>query len=478
MPDRLSQPATVVGSGPNGLAAAIVLARAGVQTTLIEARATVGGGMRSAELTRPGFVHDVCSAAHPMGVSSPIFQELPLQAHGLEWVHAPAPLAHAFEDGRCVLLHRSVEETARQFEARDARRYQRIAAPLASHWPALARELLAPIHVPRRPLLFARFGLIAPWPATLAARTLFRDPLARALFAGIAAHSILPLERAGSAAVGWVLALAGHGAGWPIARGGSQRIADALASYFRSLGGRIVTDTVVTSLDELNPAGLILLDVTPRQFARLAGDRLPPHYRRSLARYRYGPGVFKMDWALDGPIPWRSEACAKAATVHIGGTLEEVAEAERAPWQGRIAERPFVLLTQPSLFDATRAPAGGHTAWAYCHVPHGCAEDASARIEAQIERVAPGFRQRVLGRSVRDPAALEHDNANLVGGDIAGGVADLRQLFLRPTPSLYRTPLPGVYLCSSSTPPGGGVHGTCGYHAAQCALRDAGATPH
>lgn len=475
VPSRLSKPAYVVGSGPNGLTAAIVLALAGVAVTLIEARPTLGGGARSAALTLPGFVHDICSAAHPMAVSSPAFDSFPLQEHGLDWIQPPAALAHPLEDGSALLLHRSVDETARQFGPDEAR-YRRLLTPLTTRWPALAQEILAPLHLPAHPLLLARFGALAAWPATWAARALFKTAGARAFFAGIAAHSILPLEQAGSGAFGWVLAVAGHAAGWPIARGGSQSLTNALAAYFQSLGGRIVTDTTIRSLDELPHAGLVLLDITPRQLLRLAGDRLPARYRARLARYRYGPGVFKMDWALDAPIPWRAEACAQAATVHVGATLEEIAASERAPWQGRTEPQPFVLVTQPSLFDPSRAPAGRHTAWAYCHVPHGATEDASARIEQQIERFAPGFRDRILARSVLTPAALEQHNPNLIGGDISGGAADLRQLFLRPTPSLYRTPLAGVYLCSSSTPPGGGVHGMCGYHAAQQALSDAHAT--
>ena len=462
--------AFVVGSGPNGLTAAIVLARAGFGVTVLEAQPTTGGGTRSAELTLPGFVHDVCSAVHPMALSSPVFRSFPLREHGLDWIQPDAALAHPFDDGTSVLVDVSVDQTAARFGA-DEKRYRRILKPLTERWAHLTEDLLAPLHVPRHPLTMARFGLLAPWPATFAARTAFRTREARALFAGMAAHSILPLEAAASAAFGWVLLIAAHAVGWPIARGGSQKIADALTSYLNSLGGRVLANSPVDSLDQLERDALVLCDVTPRQLLRIAGSRLPDPYRRRLERYRYGPGVFKIDWVLDGPIPWTSAGCARSATVHLGGTLEEIAESERAPWQGRVHERPFVLLAQPSLFDASRAPAGKHTAWAYCHVPNGSPEDMTDRIEAQVERFAPGFRGRILARHAMNPAEMERHNANLAGGDIGGGSADFRQLFLRPTAATYRTPARGLYLCSASTPPGGGVHGMCGYHAAMAALR-------
>jgi phytoene dehydrogenase-like protein len=461
----------VVGSGPNGLTAAILLARAGMPTTLIEAQPTIGGGTRSAHLTLPGFVHDICSAVHPLALSSPAFASFPLAEHGLEWIHPPVPLAHPLEDGSSALLHRSVERTAKEL-GKDGAIYRRLVNPLVFRWNELAGELLAPLHAPKHPLLLARFGLLAPWPATLTARALFRNAATRTLFAGIAAHSILPLEKIGSGAFGWFLGIAAHAVGWPIPRGGSQQIANALASYFESLGGRIVTNTPVRSLHELADAGVILLDVTPRQLLAIARDRLPDRYCRKLESYRYGPGVYKMDWALNGPIPWKSGDCTQAATVHLGATLEEIAASERASWNGVIHDRPFVLVVQPSLFDSTRAPVGKHTAWAYCHVPNGSTADVSEQIEAQVERFAPGFKSRILARSIMKPAEMELHNANLVGGDITGGAAYLRQLFLRPTRSLYRTPAPNLYLCSSSTPPGGGVHGMCGYHAARMALRD------
>jgi phytoene dehydrogenase-like protein len=465
--------AYVIGSGPNGLTAAIVLARAGIRTTVLEAQPTLGGGARSAELTLPGFIHDVCSAVHPLAISSPVFKTFPLAEHGLAWIHPELPLAHPLDGGTAAVLDRSIDATIARLGV-DRAAYERTFRPLAQRWDDLMRETLAPVHVPRHPFLLARFGLLAPWPAMAVARSLFRTAEAQALFAGNAAHSVLPLERAGSAAFGLILTLSGHAAGWPIPRGGSQRIADALVSYFESLGGTVVRNAEVRSLQDVKDASIVMCDVTPRQLLNIAGDRLPESYNRNLAGFRYGPGVFKVDWALDAPIPWTADECARAGTVHIGGTLGEIAAAERAPWTGARCERPFVLLAQPSLFDATRAPAGKHTAWAYCHVPHASSEDMTARIEAQVERFAPGFRARILARSVMRPADLERHNANLVGGDITGGTQDLRQLFLRPTPSLYRTPVRGLYLCSSSTPPGGGVHGMCGYHAARRALRDMG----
>jgi phytoene dehydrogenase-like protein len=467
MPDAI-----VVGSGPNGLAAAIALARAGLSVRVLEAGDTIGGGTRSAELTLPGFVHDVCSAIHPLAVASPFLRTVPLEAHGVEWIEPPAALAHPFDDGTAAMLERSPEATGETLGA-DGRRYGMLVAPLVSNADGLLDDLLGPARVPAHPFALARFGIAGALPAASLARTAFRGPRARGFLAGLAAHSMLPLTRVPSAAFGLVLALLGHAVGWPLARGGSQAIADALASYLRSLGGEIETGRNVASLAELDGARAVLLDVTPRQFLALAGERLPSAYGARLARYRYGPGVFKLDWALDGPIPWRAEVCARAATVHLGATLEEIAASERQPWRGAVAERPYVLLAQQSLFDPTRAPAGQHTAWAYCHVPNGAAVDMTDRIERQVERFAPGFRERVIGRSALGPAELEAHNPNYVGGDINGGAADLRQLFARPVArrSPYTTPLPGVFLCSSSTPPGGGVHGMCGYHAALAALR-------
>ena len=471
--ERSSYDAIIVGAGPNGLAAAITLARAGRSVLVLEAASTVGGGTRSGELTLPGFTHDICSAVHPLGVGSSFFRGLPLHEFGLEWIYSPAPLAHPLDDGDAILFDRGVGATGAAL-GEDAAAYWRLVAPVVRRWERIAQGALAPLRWPRYPFSMASFGMRGLWPARLLADTCFRGERARALFAGMAAHAILPLERMPSAAAGLVLIALGHCFGWPIPRGGSQSLANALAAYLRSLGGEIRTNERVDSLAQLPPARSILLDITPRQLLRIAGEQLPGRYRRALRRYRYGPGVFKLDWALDGPIPWRDPACAQAATVHVGGTLPEIAASERAVWGSAPSERPFVLLAQPSLFDEARAPAGKHTAWAYCHVPNGSTHDMTARIEAQIERFAPGFRDRILERSVLSPAAMEMYNANYIGGDINGGVQDLGQLFTRPTWSLtpYRTAARGIYLCSSATPPGGGVHGLCGYFAAQTALRD------
>jgi phytoene dehydrogenase-like protein len=464
--------AVVVGSGPNGLAAAIVLARHGVSVRVLEAADTVGGGTRTAALTLPGFLHDVCSAVHPMAAASPFFRSLPLDRHGLEWVHPGAPLAHPLDDGTAAVLERSPEATADALGA-DARAYRKLMGPLVRGAEGLFADLLGPFRIPRHPLTALRFGWRAIRSAKGLADAYFRTDKARALVAGLAGHAILPLEKSPGAAITLMLGLAGHAVGWPFPRGGSQRIADALASHLRELGGEVVTGHRVDSVAELSPAKAILLDVTPRQVVALGGEKLPARYRRRLGRYRYGPGVFKVDWALSGPIPWRAAECRRAGTVHLGGTLEEVAAAERAPWVGEHAERPFVLLAQPSLFDPTRAPAGKHTAWAYCHVPHGSTADVTDRIEAQVERFAPGFRELILARHAMNTAAMERYNANYVGGDITGGVADWGQLFTRPVARLnpYTTPAAGLFICSASTPPGGGVHGMCGYFAARAALR-------
>lgn len=464
--------AFVIGSGPNGLATAILLARAGYNVMVREAQDTSGGGVRSAALTLPGFVHDLGSAVYPLGVSSPFFRTLGLRDFGLEWIQPPAPLAHPLDDGTAVLLERSVEATCRWLDG-DADSYRRLAVPLVKAWHDLEAELLGPLRFPRHPVALARFGLSAMRSCRALSCSLFRGERARALFAGLCAHSMLPLEAVPSAAFGLVLGITAHTAGWPVARGGAQVITNALAARLAALGGRIETSRPVETIDEFRGASLILCDVTPRQLLRIAGQRFPEGFRRKLQRYRYGMGAFKVDWALDGPIPWKAKECLRAGTVHLGGTLEEIAASERAAWEGRHAERPFVLLAQPSLFDPGRAPAGKHTVWAYCHVPNGSGFDMTDRIEAQIERFAPGFRDRVLARSVMPPAELERRNANLVGGDINGGAADLPQLFLRPTFRLYTTPVRELYLCSASTPPGGGVHGMCGYFAALTALRRA-----
>lgn len=464
--------AIVVGSGPNGLAAAITLAQQGWRVRLLEAKATIGGGMRTAELTLPGFRHDICSAIHPLGMGSPFFKNLPLGEYGLEWIQPELPLAHPFDDGTAVALRRSVAETAEQL-GRDGSSYRRLLAPLVADWEEIASEFLGPLRLPRHPLAMTKFGVRALWPATTLARTLFRTPQARALIAGLGGHAIMPLEWPLTAAFGLMLGTLAHRVGWPLPRGGSQSIADALAAYFTGLGGEIATNHEVKSLSELPPARAVLLDVTPRQLLALTGETLPPGYRRQLERYRHGPGVFKVDWALSEPIPWRAEACRRAGTVHLGPTLDEIALSERLIWRGELSERPFTLVTQQSVFDESRAPEGRHTGWAYCHVPNGSSVDMSGAIEAQIERFAPGFRDCIIGRHTMSTDDFQRYNPNYIGGDINGGVQNWRQLFTRPVPRFnpYTTPLSKVYLCSSSTPPGGGVHGMCGYHAAQTALR-------
>ena len=465
--------AIVVGAGPNGLAAAVVLARAGRAVTVYEAGDTPGGGTRTAELTLPRFRHDVCSAVHPLALSSPFFRMLPLEAHGLEWLHPPYSLAHPFADGSAAVLQRSLDDTAAGL-GRDQVAYRRLMQPFAAAWQRLAESLLAPrLGLPRDPLLTARFGLKAVRSARGLAESVFDGHQARALFGGLAAHSTLPLEAPFTSGFGLTLGAAGHGAGWPIARGGSQSIADALASYLRSLGGEVVISRRIDSLDELPAVPAMLLDVTPLQAVRIAGRRLSSRTRERLLRYRYGPGAFKVDYALDAPIPWRAPACLEAGTVHLGGALWEIAASEAAVARAQHPERPFVILAQQSLFDSSRAPQGKHTAWAYCHVPNGSRLDMTDRIEAQIERFAPGFRKLILARRSTSVQALEAYNANYVGGDISGGALDGSQLFLRPTAALnpYRLAA-GVYLCSASTPPGPGVHGMCGYHAAQAVLRD------
>jgi phytoene dehydrogenase-like protein len=462
----------VVGSGPNGLSAAIALARAGCRVTVLEAEDTIGGGTRSAELTLPGFVHDICSAIHPLGVASPFFRSLPLGDFGLQWIHSPVPLAHPLDDGTAIILHRSIEETAAGLGA-DGPAYRDLLAPLLADSDALLDATLAPLFPPRHPIALARFGRHGMRSARGLAQGRFRGERARALFAGLAAHSVLALEAPFSASFALMLGMLGHRSGWPLPRGGSGMIARALAGYLTSLGGEIVTSRRVTDQADLPPASAVLFDVTPRQLLRIAGDRLPSHYRRQLGRYRYGPAAYKLDWALDGPIPWRAPDCAGAATVHLGGTLDEIAASERAATQGEHSDRPFVLLAQSSLFDPTRAPAGKHTAWAYCHVPNGSTTDMTERIERQVERFAPGFRGRILARHVMPPAELERHNANYIGGDIVGGSNDMWQLLARPVPRLnpYATPVKGWFLCSASTPPGGGVHGMAGFHAARAALR-------
>jgi phytoene dehydrogenase-like protein len=472
--DQPGYDAIIVGAGPNGLAAAITLARAGRSVLVLEARSTVGGGTRSAALTLPGFVHDVCSAVHPLGRSSSVFAEWPLAEHGLEWIEPPVALAHPLPDGSAALVRRDLAATSESL-GEDGDRYVRLLEPLARDWNLIARELLGPLRLGgplRHPFALARFGLNAIQPATWLARR-FRTPQARALLGGVAAHSFLRLDAPVTGAFALSMLAMAHAVGWPIPRAGAQSIADALASYLVSVGGEIQTDHAVTELESLPPHRALLLDLTPRQVLAIAGERLAGRYARQLHRYRYGPGVFKVDLALDGPIPWANPELAQAGTVHLGGALPELVASERSVARGRVAERPFVLVAQSSLFDGSRAPAGKHTVWAYCHVPHGSRADMTEPILAQLERSAPGIRDRILGRSTMGPAELETYNANYVGGDINGGLQDLRQLWTRPAVRWdpYSTPDPAIFICSSSTPPGGGVHGLCGHHAARSALR-------
>ena len=467
--------AVVVGAGPNGLAAAIVLARAGLSVLVMEAHETPGGGARTAELTLPGFHHDVCSAIHPMAVVSPFFQSLPLHEHGLIWLESPYAIAHPLDDGTAAVLELSLEKTASRLGV-DADAYMRLMQPFTASAAALFDEILRPIRLlPRHPLLMARFGLDGLRSAVSLTKRFHGDP-ARALFGGCAAHSFLPLDQSGSASFGLVLAIAGHTTGWPCARGGSVAIVNALTSYLRAMGGTIRTSTTVRSMRDVPFSRAVIFDVTPRQLAAIAGDELPSSYVAQLRRFRYGPGVFKVDWALDGPIPWRADECKRAATVHVGGTIEEISDHEGAIWRGRTTEKPFVLVAQQSLFDDTRAPAGKQTGWAYCHVPHGSSKDMTEAIERQIERFAPGFRDRILARHTMNTAMYEAYNANLVGGDISGGANTLLQVMARPFPRRdpYSTPNRRIFIASSSTPPGGGVHGMCGYWAAQSALRRLG----
>lgn len=469
----------VVGSGPNGLTAAVVLARAGLSVTVVEAASTIGGGTRSFELTEPGLLHDVCSAVHPFGAASPVLADFPLEHYGLRWLEPDVSLAHPLDDGSAAVLHRSLDATADGLGA-DGEAWRSLFGPIVDRWDDIAAEVLGPVlHVPRHPLALARFGLPALLPATLLARRFRHDP-ARALFGGIAAHAILPLDRPATSAFGLLLGGAGHVVGWPVAAGGSQQIAEALASYLRDLGGEVITDAPIRHLTDLPPCRTALLDLTPRQVLAIAGERLPPRVRRPYRRWQYGPSVFKLDLAVAGGVPWTAEACRRAGTVHLGGTIEELQAALATVTAGEPAERPYVLVAQQYLADPARSRGDLHPVWAYCHVPAGWTGDAAAlqaSVEAQIERFAPGFRDRIRARRVMTTADLHDYNANYISGDIAGGSHGGLQLVARPRLSFspYRTGVPGLYLCSSSTPPGAGVHGMCGAHAARTVLRDLGA---
>jgi phytoene dehydrogenase-like protein len=467
------QTANIIGSGPNGLAAAITLAQRGVAVTVYERNALPGGACSTAEVTLPGFHHDLGSSAYPLGIASPFFNSLPLEQHGLCWIQPDAAVAHPLDDGTAVLLEHSLATTTAQLPHADALAWRALLAPSVRNWPALVSDFTRPLlRLPSHPIAMAQFGLPALLPATLLAKTIFRNERARALFAGCAAHSVIPLSRMASSATGLVLAAAGHTTGWPIAAGGAQAITNALVSYLHSLGGKLVLNAEVTNLHELPVADAVFFDTSVATLQRLAAESLSPSYLARLRRFQPGPGIFKLDFALNAPIPWRDPACLRAATVHIGGTLHEIAQSEYDAFYGKHSDKPFVLVVQPSLFDPTRAPAGKHTAWAYCHVPVGSTLDRTETILNQISRFAPGFRDTVLATRASNSTALAAWNPNLIGGDVSGGAMTLSQLLFRPTAKQYRTSNPALYLCSSSTPPGGGVHGMCGNLAALAAYQD------
>jgi phytoene dehydrogenase-like protein len=470
--DKRDYDAVIIGSGPNGLAAGIFLQQHGLSVLILEAKPTIGGGLRTAELTLPGFKHDICSAVHPLAAGSPFFKTLPLHNYGLEYLYPEVDAAHPFDNGTAAIIKRSIDETARLLGS-DEQAYLDLFEPLVQSWPALAPDVLGPLHFPKEPLAMAKFGLNALQPATLLAKR-FKTTEAKGLFAGMAAHAIQPLNNIATSAIALVLMANAHLGGWPIPKGGSQQIADALASYFLSLGGKIQTDVYVTSLQQLPSAHAVLFDITPKQLLQIAGHKFSPIYKWQLERYRYGDGVFKIDWALDAPIPFTTNDCRKAGTVHIGGTLEEIVASEKAPANGQHSDKPYVLLAQQSLLDPSRAPKGKHTAWAYCHVPNGSTKDMTAIIENQVERFAPGFKETILAKHTFNTAQIQEHNPNYIGGDINGGTIDIGQLFTRPALrwSPYKTSAKGLYICSSSTPPGGGVHGMCGYYAAKRALKD------
>jgi phytoene dehydrogenase-like protein len=470
--EKYEYDAVVVGSGPNGLAAAILLQQNGLSVLLLEGKDKIGGGLRTEELTLPGYLHDVCSAIHPLAVGSPFFETLPLHQYGLEYIYPDVAAAHPFDDGSAAVLKKSVTETAALLGA-DNDAYLKLIQPLVNTWPGIAADVLAPLHIPKHPIDMARFGLNALTSVTHLTKR-FKTEAAKGLFAGMAAHSIQPLSNLATSAIALVLITNGHLKGWPVPKGGSKSIAKALAAYFIAIGGKIETGRYITSLDQLPSAKTVLFDVTPKQLLTIAGHKFSSIYKWQLERYRYGMGVFKIDWALDDAIPFKAESARQAGTIHLGGTLQEIARNEQQTWKGDHPDKPFVLLAQQSLFDKSRAPEGKHTAWAYCHVPNGSGKDMTAAIEQQVERFAPGFRERILARHTMNTRQLESYNPNYIGGDINGGIIDLAQLFTRPAlrSSPYRTSAKGLYICSSSTPPGGGVHGMCGYNAARRALKD------
>lgn len=465
--------AIIIGAGPNGLSAGIQLIKKGLSVKIVEAADTIGGGTRTKELTLPGFHHDVCSAIHPMAAGSPFFRSLPLEQYGLEWIHPEYPVAHPLDDRPAVIFHRSLYQTAHEL-GKDEKHYRKLFSPLVNHWDDLASDILGPFNLlPAHPLLLGRFGLKALQPAMRLAKHHFKTERARALFGGLAAHGIMPLNKIATSAIGLVMGITGHKVGWPIAKGGSHQITKALASYFRNLGGDVETGIRVSSLEELPDNKVTVFNNTPSQILTISEQALPSAYANKLKSYKYGPGVFKIDIALDGPVPWKDERCREAGTVHLGGTLQEIALSEQQVKQGKCPDQPFVLLAQQSIFDDSRAPDGKHTVWAYCHVPNGHTKNMSEPILQQIERFAPGFRDQILNTHTMNSRELEAYNPNYIGGDIIGGRQDITQLFTRPTGLLdpYHIPKTNLFICSSSTPPGGSVHGMCGYHAAESVLR-------